>query len=41
MREKTENLKRELERLIDEGKVLSSPPIVKKALELEGVIWKR
>lgn len=35
---KAELLRRELDKLILEGRVLSSPTVVKKALELESAI---
>lgn len=41
MKNRTEDLKKELEQLICEGRVLSSPTVVKKALELESIISKR
>lgn len=38
MNVKTEKLKKELERLISGGMLLSSPEVVRKALELESCI---
>ena len=41
MKNRTENLRRELNQLVYEERLLSSPTVVKKALELEGVIFKK
>lgn len=41
MKNKTELLRRELNQLVYEERLLSSPTVVKKALELEGVIFRR
>lgn len=40
MKNNAENLKRELEQMICKGMELSSPAVIKKALELESVFLK-